>query len=288
MDTRDWRIQQGIQAAIDTWPHLTDLLSFENDDTTWLRNKMKALSHCMTSHVGYSQTCDYALLARLLLEEQELDEGRSSGKTGKYASRFHPSISTGESVVAESSSNTNESSNSNGSRPLTVGEIEVNWSDGACLSETLLARYNVDKKNPLAAIQASIERQCKVEKVSECSFYLHVALLYSTHLLVVSQQQRHDESSIVPVSANEIVCKALSKCTPRFILRVGHACDLQMIQSCFQNTPLHDVSVVSTVQEAISIPKRACLLMDDSLSDMQALQASANQSTTSIDTTCYS
>lgn len=242
LDTRDLRIHQGIQAAVDTWPHLSDLV-LGNNDTSWLLNKMKALSHCMTTHVGYSVSCDYALLARLLLEEQVLDEGRSSGQKGKYASRFHPSIPSFESNVAESSnSNPNASSSINRSRPLTVGEIEVNWSDGACLSETLLSRYNIDKKNPLAAIQESIQRQCNAHD---------------------------DESKIMPIP-NEVVSQALSKCTHGLILRVGHACDLQMIQSCLQNTtPLQDIPVVSTVQEAISIPNQTCLLVDDSLSDMQ-------------------
>jgi hypothetical protein len=86
LDTRDLRIHQGIQAAVDTWPHLSDLVL--GNDTSWILNKMKALAHCMTTHVGYSHSCDYAFLARLLLEEQLLDEGRSSGQKGKYASRF--------------------------------------------------------------------------------------------------------------------------------------------------------------------------------------------------------
>jgi hypothetical protein len=240
LDTRDMRIHQGIQAAVDTWPHLSDLVL--GNDTSWILNKMKALSHCMRTHAGYSHSCDYALLARLLLEEQLLDEGRSSGQNGKYASRFHPSIPSCESNVAEkSNSNPNASSSINGSRPLTVGEIGVNWSDGACLSETLLSRYNVDKKNPLAAIQESIQGQC------------------NTH---------DEESNIMPIP-NDVVSQALSKCTHGLILRVGHACDLQMIQSCLQNTPLQDIPVVSTVQEAISIPNQTCLLVDDSLSDMQ-------------------
>ena len=89
LDTTEWRIQQGIQAAVNTWPYL--LSNLRSNDNEWLVNKMAALAHIMTTHVGASPTCDYALLARLLLEEQELDRRRSVGKTGKYASRFHPS-----------------------------------------------------------------------------------------------------------------------------------------------------------------------------------------------------
>ncbi len=96
-------------------------------------------------------TCDYALLARLLLEEQQLDQNKSVGKKGKYASKYHPR--------KDSLSPQDCSTSSSGSRPLTVGEIEVNWSDGACLSETLLTRYNVNGKNPLNVLQTYIVQQ---------------------------------------------------------------------------------------------------------------------------------
>lgn len=168
IDTTERRIQQGIDAALKTWPELKDLLRSNGDDSSWLVNKMAALSHCMTTRTGYSSTCDYALLTRLLLEEQELDKGRSVGKTGKYASRFHPSSSSNDDDDDESSSvstATRSSSNNNHSRPLTVGEIEVNWADGACLSETVMTRYNVNGKNPLPVIQENINRQAVVENV---------------------------------------------------------------------------------------------------------------------------
>jgi hypothetical protein len=62
-------------------------------DTDWLKNKMRALSHLFCTSPGddddsrqllqTSITCEYALAARLLLEEQELDGGQSNGKSGK-------------------------------------------------------------------------------------------------------------------------------------------------------------------------------------------------------------
>jgi hypothetical protein len=154
IDMTDWRIQQGIRAALDAWPHLLD---FVKQDQKWLRNKMTALSHVMTRRPQFSPSCDYAILTRLLLEEQSLDAGRSTGKTGKYASRFHPSSS--DNSVASTRGR------AAGSRPLTVGEIEVNWCDGACLSETLMTRYNIHGQNPLIILQKCINEQPK--KVSD-------------------------------------------------------------------------------------------------------------------------
>lgn len=54
----------------------------------------------------------------------------------------------------------------NGSRPLTVGEIEVHWSDGACFSDTLVTKYNVYGENPLPILQENIDlHQQKVDEV---------------------------------------------------------------------------------------------------------------------------
>lgn len=170
IDMKDWRIQQGIRAALDTWPHLHD---FVEQDQEWLRNKMTALSHVMTRRPGLSLSCDYAMLTRLLLEEQSLDGGCSTGKTGKYASRFHPSsCDTGGASTSGGTA---------GSRPLTVGEIEVNWCDGACLSETLLTRYNIHGQNPLTILQKCIKEQPK--KVSamytQCAHSVSCSLTHS-------------------------------------------------------------------------------------------------------------
>ena len=160
IDMTDWRIQQGIRAALDSWPHLLD---FMGEEQKWLRNKMSALSHVMTRRPGYSPTCDFAMLTRLLLEEQSLDGGRSTGKMGKYASRFHPSSCDNRGAST--------SGGTAGSRPLTVGEIEVNWCDGACLSETLMTRYNIHGQNPLIILQKCINKQPKKVKRSLYTLY---------------------------------------------------------------------------------------------------------------------
>jgi hypothetical protein len=151
LDMVDWRSQQGIQVALDTWPHLYEY-DLVGDNQEWLQNKVKALAHVLARRTGLSPTCDYALLTRLLLEEQSLDQGHSTNSTGKYASRFHPS----------SSSDSNARQETIGTRPLTVGEIEANWCDGASLSETLMTHYSVSGNHPLAVLQTCREKEASV------------------------------------------------------------------------------------------------------------------------------
>jgi hypothetical protein len=164
----EWRISQGLDAALETWPHLRD--SLPTTDMSWLQNKMRALSHVMLPRPTLA--CDYALLARLLIEEQQLDAGRSTGADGKYARKFHPQpsdekkdqqtpMSSSSSSSAVSRSNTG---NNVGSRPLTVGEIAANWNNGGCLSETLLTRYHCHGQNPLPILQRNVEKLLR-EKV---------------------------------------------------------------------------------------------------------------------------
>jgi hypothetical protein len=149
-DTVDWRIQSGLDAATQAWPQLPDKLdTYENDD--WIRRKMAALSHIFNDGLGNSLSCDYALLARLIVEEQELDQGRSVGKTGKYASLYHPQ------QQQQQQQNT-QVSTSAGTRPLTTGEIASNWGAGAMLRETLLAKYHCERQNPLPILQGIVDR----------------------------------------------------------------------------------------------------------------------------------
>ena len=81
-DTVNWRIQLGIKLASAVWPELD--VAIDRDDMGWLENKLSALSHVLTqSSDNISATCEYALAARLLVEEQELDGGHSNGKGGE-------------------------------------------------------------------------------------------------------------------------------------------------------------------------------------------------------------
>jgi hypothetical protein len=170
-NTVDWRIAVGIQAAAQTWPSSVHL----PDDTSWLRNKLTSLAHVLigpppdstatsqdASMVDVSTTVEYALCVRLLLEEQALDQGRSVGKSGKYASQFHPqsddttTLTTTTTPFASDSFSPNHGRNERSSRPLTVGEIGENWRE--TLREATIFRYHVNYQNPLPLLQNNTGR----------------------------------------------------------------------------------------------------------------------------------
>lgn len=144
-DTANWRMEQGIEAALGVWPFLVgDNNSCGVDgigDSAWLRNKIRAVAPYLGG-LECNQSAEYALLVRLLLEEQQLDP--SVGKKGKYASKFHPQ---GPKAIAIPSARS--------SRPLTVGEIQANWIE--YLLDTVLVKYAVDNKNPVPILQEFID-----------------------------------------------------------------------------------------------------------------------------------
>lgn len=160
-----------VDAALETWPFLKDN-EMVSADRTWLINKIKALLHVTQGSMEGVMGCEAVLLARMLIEEQALDGGKSVGKSGKYASKYHPS-----SVQSSSSDGDNDNDDDegvgasnrrakNGSRPLTVGEIAANWADGAYLAETLFVKYNIEGKSPLPTIRANLAR-LQAELVSD-------------------------------------------------------------------------------------------------------------------------
>ena len=139
-----------IQAARIVWPDEVRkaedaLVNFENFD--WLVQKMSALFSITQLGDSTMLGTDAVFLARLLLEEQLLDGGRSKGK-GKYGSRFHPTPVDGRE---------NENASSNvGSRPLTVGEVWANWHE---LREVLRMKYSLDGKlDPLPEVRATLAK----------------------------------------------------------------------------------------------------------------------------------
>ena len=169
-----------IETALLTWPDDLRNLNEILEDRTWLINKMLALSHLpMLEAAGVERV----LLARLLMEEQLLDQQRSVGKSGKYASKFHP-----QSISVKTENDVN--SNPNGSRPLTVGEISANWND--TLREALRFRYNVNKKDPFPVMRENLLKVSEhlmndgihppiinkdiFHAISECSGDIHVLL----------------------------------------------------------------------------------------------------------------
>jgi hypothetical protein len=170
--TSPWKSSMGIEVALEIWPFLKDeepYKSLHGHGQDWLLNKMVALSHVLQSDQNAMMGCDHVLLARMLLEEQVLDQGRSDGSMGKYGSQFHPR----QSIF--------RSHNSQGSRPLTVGEISANWIEGASLRDTIRAKYHIDRKDPLPMIQKNIRKFLK-EKVSDWLIHLE-STMFLWHLL---------------------------------------------------------------------------------------------------------
>ena len=154
VDTVKWRTTQGLAICRHVWPDLEILL--QNDDKQWLYNKVRALHHVLQiDDAQYSPAVEYALLIRLLLEEQELDEGRSNGSRGKYGSKFHPAA--GAASMEEPSFNKRQQ------RPLTVGEIAANWQE--TLREAVFIRYYREEgKNPLDLLQKAVQEQYDNDK----------------------------------------------------------------------------------------------------------------------------
>jgi hypothetical protein len=118
-----------IQAALKVWPELSstaltlnmNLSSTDDECWNWLIEKLCALASITQQGNTPDEMlgCDAVFLARVLIEEQILDGGRSNGRGGKYGSKYHPGwtsdFDSDGSVV--------------GSRPLTVGELFANWGE---------------------------------------------------------------------------------------------------------------------------------------------------------------
>jgi hypothetical protein len=132
------------------------------------------------------------------VEEQELDEGRSNGSKGKYASRFHPSA-PGDTALASTTTNTTSTASSRRSRsnsaaaiqrrrkdsvsdnfngihrgqrkqrPLTVGEIAANWQE--TLREAVLTRYHQeddpDENHPIDQLHDAIVGNNIIAEIKE-------------------------------------------------------------------------------------------------------------------------
>eukprot|EP00531_Pseudo-nitzschia_arenysensis_P018439 CAMPEP_0116132080 /NCGR_PEP_ID=MMETSP0329-20121206/9357_1 /TAXON_ID=697910 /ORGANISM="Pseudo-nitzschia arenysensis, Strain B593" /LENGTH=611 /DNA_ID=CAMNT_0003626571 /DNA_START=208 /DNA_END=2046 /DNA_ORIENTATION=- len=157
LDALPYHIELGIHAARTTWPHLNDLCNFDTD-RDWLENKLFAMSHVLGSPEGPDKSrhtaCEYALATRLILEEQALDRNESTGKNGKYARKFHP-----RSEI--NGNNDFEKEKSRSRRPLTAGELAVNWRE--FIRATLIVKYargpdgRISKQNPMEALEQAIE-----------------------------------------------------------------------------------------------------------------------------------
>jgi len=184
-NTAPTRASIAIEAALQTWPQLQENIAVQQtSDLSWLNNKIQALLHVTESSNEGLMGCEAVILARMLIEEQMLDEGRSIGKSGKYASKFHPT-SENENIVNE-----NKRRNKSGSRPLTVGEIAANWE--ANLVDSLFVKYNVNGKSPLPKIRKHLV-QLVQKAVSHNSSNLFAFLAFSSfvHVSNIILQRRN-------------------------------------------------------------------------------------------------
>lgn len=260
VDTVDWRIQLGIQAAAAVWPQVEEQLS-SWDDTSWLENKLAALSHVLSSSSSsyknngdennntVSVTCEYALATRLLLEEQQLDEGRSIGKSGKYASKFHPSGTTQtEGRIRRNSQRITGCS----SRPLTVGEIAANWND--MIRETLPTRYHCNYQNPMPILQDKIEQ------------LLHNKVDQTLPFLVV----------------NQAIVEAFSSfCNGKLVLTVCHSSDLPVAEATLTQASLPFQTVQTFDSESNQhFDPNMITLLETSENTVQELLQAAPEGTT--------
>ena len=158
VDQTPRKIETGLKAAFHVWPEL-DLLT-RDADLQWLFNKLHALKHVLAPPVKhdfkYDSAVEFAMAIRILLEEQELDEGRSNGSRGKYGSKFHPSADDPAFAGFDSKSGSDVyPRRRRRQRPLTVGEISTNWKES--LREAAWIRYfREEGENPLDLLQEAI------------------------------------------------------------------------------------------------------------------------------------
>jgi hypothetical protein len=223
-DTRQWRIQTGMKVAAATWPEVENTIHW--DDAKWLENKLSALSHVIVqSRDDISATCEYAIATRLLLEEQELDGGRSNGKGGKYCSKFHPTHSASETKVV-------------GSRPLTVGEIEANWAEGAMIRETLQIRYHCSGKDPISVLQENLR---KVQEAQSVPF----------------------------PTVDSSVEEAFASCRGKLVLAVSHPSDIQAAEFSLTKSGF-SYRVVDNIDDALLLSNQIALVVSsgDTTSDI--------------------
>lgn len=257
-DTAETNALLAIDAALSIWPELIQLYVGIGDEDPvaldegpelevdgqegdiqcnvagsggdWLLNKMIALTPAMGSDPDAQMGCDAVLLARMLLEEQKLDSGRSAGCKGKYGSKFHPSSPAAESKD-ESDAGTSRDwrGNANGSRPLTVGEVRANWSTGALLRETARVRYNIDGQDPIPIIREEIELLRREENAYPTPILSDTIVDF---LSSVSSVSRVDQKIVA-------IC-------------VGHACHIPMALESLSRLNTN-VRVVESMEDELSM-----------------------------------
>lgn len=231
-ETSTWRSNMAIDVAYSIWPNEMNTdgmqsyqLDDPNTDRSWIINKIKALMQHLLSDQNGMTNCDAVLLVRLLMEEQLLDQGRSVGKTGKYASKFHPKSISDIDDFPSKGIGSNQ-----GSRPLTVGEIAANWNNGACLRETVRVKYNVNRKDPIPIINKRI----------------------------IEFMEMQEYTCILPI-VHENIFKWMEQCRKTlFFVMVGHESHLQVAKKSLEQTSISiEIISVDEVQNILGQLKKS-------------------------------
>ena len=279
-DTVPWRIESGIRAANHAWPGIIPMDDDDDDDddddgalsgrnilrssridennNDWLRNKLSAISHVFgapNSDVDVSRTCEYALATRLLVEEQRLDEGRSIGKSGKYASQFHPQqqqtstnqLPNNEATTADTSSTSktksttrrrkSESTSTTGSRPLTVGEIAANWVEGGMIRDTVRMKYHCNYKDPLLLLQEGIDNNNQIP-LEDREFLPTVNPVLCEFLQQRSVSTSREHHKTAGTTTIVMVC-------------VPHQSDLDVAQMTLREAGISKVKVATSMEQIV-------------------------------------
>mmetsp|Transcript_15790 Transcript_15790/g.36555 ORF Transcript_15790/g.36555 Transcript_15790/m.36555 type:complete len:607 (+) Transcript_15790:243-2063(+) len=219
LDALPYHIELGIQAARTTWPHLNDLCNFDTD-RDWLENKLSAMSHVLSSPEAPDKTrhlaCEFALATRLILEEQALDRNESTGKNGRYARKFHPR--------SQINGNNEFEDKSRSRRPLTAGELAVNWRE--FIRSTLIVRYSTFKgtttdgkpvrQEPMKALEEAIEKYLSGNTTKSESSPVEIRIAKSLPLFPQTKFALRNSSTklVVRISHrfdNDIVARSLNK-----------------------------------------------------------------------------
>ena len=239
----------GINHETFSWEHNVDRKcdsSEEEESYEWLLQKLSALSSI--TQQGNSQDammgCDAVLLAlRLLIEEQQLDGGRSNGRGGKYGGKFHPSSTSSSNPVATGERSTV------GSRPLTVGEIYANWYE---LRDVTRMKYPFIGDTPEGVLKV----QDPLPKIQHC-----LKEFYSM------AQQNGTESKILPswqpLAYDTLFDHSTNGPRQNTMLLLGHESQIPMA--------LKTLSLLGELDVEVTTSNKAWKLLTDNSADRSSL-----------------
>ena len=266
LDSLPYHVNIGIYSACKLWPHLNTLCNFDSD-SQWLKNKLYSISHVLSypnngqQDNNYHLGCEFALATRLILEEQALDKNQSTGKKGKYARKYHPRTTINgnsnggkgkddgssrqeeidededDDEQEEEDENEDEDEDDDTIRPLTVGELSINWRE--YIRETLLIKYavvvNADGKkkyiNPLEELDEIIEEYVLHSKIdddfllplfSQTKFALRNTASDTSTKIIVRVSHEYDNNIVTKSFASQRIVSSSSSSPEKILCSNDH------------------------------------------------------------------